>query len=492
MIQSLIILGCITAFLAYLFKVPKHLQSFPRVSFFGLVNTIFTGRSLDEHYKKVLNPALKEKGYAAQFWLGKWNVVVTQPQIAKQFFRNTTTFHKELPNIHGLFGRFLGKSNIFFSNGEDWRRHRKPANPIFHQTFHPEQFSSSIEETFDELTERLNQNPDEALPVTDLMGLMTLDVLGKGIFSVDFEAVKSKGSSRYHHLYTSIINQIPNPVYFFFQFLHRFPMGKMAEAHKNIGEFKEFTMKMIEQRRKDLKDHKFEDSKDLLTTLLRETELNQEDPLTDEELVHNLNVFFIAGHDTTASSLSYGMYHLAKNQEVQKKLRKEIYEVLEISPETKKVSIPTFEQVKNMEYLGLFIKEVMRITPSAGQIVRKLTEDYQMPNDNIILPKGTTINLSIYGIHNDPKIFPNPSLFDPERFLNGRFDTDVYMPFGGGSRMCIGSNFSLMEQKTFYIMLLQKFDLDIKPDNIDYEKVRIKGIGLTRPMDLKLNFSPRA
>ncbi|KXN74928.1 cytochrome P450 [Conidiobolus coronatus NRRL 28638] len=483
MIQLLIILGCITAFLAYLFKVPKHLQSFPRVSFFGLVNTIFTGRSLDEHYKKVLDPALKEKGYAAQFWLGKWNVVVTQPQIAKQFFRNTTTFHKELPNIHGLFGKFLGKSNIFFSNGEDWRRHRKPANPIFHQTFHPEQFASSIEDTFEELMERINQSPDEALPVTDLMGLMTLDVLGKGIFSVDFEAVKSKGSSRYHHLYTSIINQIPNPVYFFFQFLHRYPMGKMAEAHKNIGEFKEFTMKMIQQRRKDLKDHKFEDSKDLLTTLLKETELNQEDPLTDEELVHNLNVFFIAGHDTTASSLSYGMYHLAKNQEVQKKLRKEIYEVLEISPETKKL--------KSMEYLGLVIKETMRISPPVGLLNRALADDYTIPGDSVVIPKGTVVGISIYAVHNDPKNFKNPEKFEPERFLNAKYDTNVYMPFGGGSRMCIGTNFSLIEQKVYLSMLVQKFILNIKKTNPDYENLRIRGLGLNRPQDLKLNFVPR-
>ncbi|KXN74924.1 cytochrome P450, partial [Conidiobolus coronatus NRRL 28638] len=201
---------------------------------------------------------------------------------------------------------------------------------------------------------------------------------------------------------------------------------------------------------------------DLLSTLLRETANNHEDPLTDEELVHNLNVFFVAGHDTTANTLACGMYQLAKNKQVQDKLRKEIYDTLQIQPGTNKIVVPTFDQIKNMEYLGLFIKEVMRINPSVAQIVRKLTEDYHIPSDDVVIPKGTTVNVSIYGIHHDPKIYPNPEKFDPERFLVGKHESDVYMPFGGGSRMCIGSNFSLMEQKVYLTMLLQKFTIDIK------------------------------
>ncbi|KXN74925.1 cytochrome P450 [Conidiobolus coronatus NRRL 28638] len=265
----------------------------------------------------------------------------------------------------------------------------------------------------------------------------------------------------------------------------------MAKAYENLEEFNGFIQSLIDQRRKDMKDHKFEDSKDLLSTLLRETENNHDDPLTDEELVHNLNVFFVAGHDTTANTLSFGMYYLAKHRHVQDKLRKEIYDTLQINSGANKVVIPTAEQIKSMDYLGLFIKEVMRLNPPISQIFRTISEDYPLPDDNVILPKGTTVNLSIYSVHHDPKIYPNPEEFDPERFFNGKYDTDVYMPFGGGSRMCIGFNFSLMEQKIYLIMLLQRFDIHIGSNNPDFDKLRIKGMGMIKPTDLKLNFEPR-
>ncbi|KXN74930.1 cytochrome P450, partial [Conidiobolus coronatus NRRL 28638] len=183
--------------------------------------------------------------------------------------------------------------------------------------------------------------------------------------------------------------------------------------------------------------------------------------LTDKELINNLNIFFIAGHDTTANTLSYAMYHLAKNQHVQDKLRAEIYSTLQVDPNTKDLVIPTSEQLKSMNYLACFIKEVMRITPAVLQVNRELQSDYTIPTDKVVLPKGTQVMLSIYSIQHDPKIYPKPEEFDPERFLVGKYDTDIYMPFGGGTRMCVGMNFSLMEQKVYLSLLLQKFTLGI-------------------------------
>ncbi|KXN74929.1 cytochrome P450 25A, partial [Conidiobolus coronatus NRRL 28638] len=191
--------------------------------------------------------------------------------------------------------------------------------------------------------------------------------------------------------------------------------------------------------------------------------------LTNEELVANLNVFIMAGHDTTANTLTYAMYYLAKYQDVQEKLRNEIYATLEVAPNNFDLAIPTAEHLKSMKYLSCFIKEVMRITPAVLQIDRQLSSDYTIPGENVVLPKGTHLNLSVYSIQKDPRIYPNPDEFNPERFLNSKYDTDVYMPFGGGTRMCVGMNFSLMEQKVFLIMLLQKFHLNIDKNNPDFK-----------------------
>jgi cytochrome P450 len=490
--KNLVLFGVfVSGIIAYLLRTPPHLRKLPRVSFIKLVKALFAKRSSDEYYSEVLAPALKHRGIASMQWLGRWIIVVSNRQIASQIFRDTSLFEKTKSDFPGLFAKFVGPSNILKNNGEEWKKHRKPANPIFHQKFSPEVFVTCIEAALDSLSDRVTKNQDEPVKVDDLMSYMTLDVLGKGIFSVDFEAIKCEGSSRYYYLYSSIMNEVSNPLYFLIPYLNRYPMGNMAKAYKNLEEFNGFIQSLIDQRRKDMNEHKFDNSKDLLSTLLRETAKNHEDPLTDEELVHNLNVFFVAGHDTTANTLSCGMYYLAKNRHVQDKLRKEIYDTLQIQTGTEKVVIPTAGQIKQMDYLGLFIKEVMRLNPPISQIFRTITEDYPLPDDNIVLPKGTTVNLSIYSAHHDPKTYQNPEKFDPERFLNGKYDTDVYMPFGGGSRMCIGFNFSLMEQKTYLIMLLQRFDIHIKSNNPDFDKLRIKGMGMIKPTDLKLNFEPR-
>ncbi|KXN74937.1 cytochrome P450 [Conidiobolus coronatus NRRL 28638] len=262
-------------------------------------------------------------------------------------------------------------------------------------------------------------------------------------------------------------------------------------TRKKIIEFNNFILSLISQRRKDLESGKFLNSKDLLSTMLRSDPDSPYEPLTDEELVHNLNIFFLAGHDTTANTLSYALYHLARNRDVQDKLRNEIYQKMNLDDNQEKLVVPTSEQLKNMEYLNLVIKETMRISPAVLQIGRQLAEDYSIAEDNIVLPKGTNVGLSIYSILNDPAVYPNPEKFDPERFLNNKYEADTYIPFGGGSRICVGMNFSLMEQKIFLALLLQKFDLSVTKDNPDYEKLRISGLGLTRPMDLKLNFEAR-
>ncbi|KXN74938.1 cytochrome P450 [Conidiobolus coronatus NRRL 28638] len=451
-----------------------------------------TGKTIHYRFKEVVWPKLREKGYAIILGPFGWNVHIAKPAVAKNLFRNSNQFLKPvISNPGSLTELFLGEVNIVGSNGEQWKRLRRPANPIFGQSFQPEAFSPCVLETLDALDERVNRLQGQPIEVKDLMELMTLDVLGKGIFSHDFEAVKSLGNSNYHKLYKGIMSFLFNPFFVIVRPLAKLSFGPPERARKNINEFNSFILGLINQRRKDLKNGKFLDSKDLLSTMLRDDPDSPYEPLTDEELVHNFNIFFLAGHDTTANTLSYALYHLARNRDVQDKLRNEIYQKMNLDDNQEKLVVPTSEQLKNMEYLNLVIKETMRVSPAVQQIGRKLAEDYTIPEDNIVLPKGTSVTLSIFSILNDPKIYPNPEKFDPERFLNTKYDIDTYMPFGGGSRMCVGMNFSLMEQKIFLSLLLQKFDLRITKDNPDYEQLRVSGLGLTRPMDLKLNFEAR-
>ncbi|KXN74949.1 cytochrome P450, partial [Conidiobolus coronatus NRRL 28638] len=383
--------------------------------------------------------------------------------------------------------KFTGEKNIVRSNGDDWRRFRRPANPIFHQTFQPDIFGECVNEVLNALTDRINENGSKPFEVSDLMEFMTLDILGKGIFDFDFEAVKLKGTSQYNHIYDSAFSGIFDPLYLLFPFLEKLKLQKRMQKHIDAIKFKKFILEIVEKRRAEMKAGKV-GGKDLLATMLTVDPDSPFAPLTDQELVENLIVFFIAGHDTTANTLSYAMYHLARNPDIQEKLRSEIYNTLNIPKDHTEVVVPSAEQFKEMEYLNCVIKEVMRISPAVVQIPRMVEEDFTVPNDNVVIPKGSMIMMSVYGSHYDPKTYPNPKKFEPERFLNGKHETDIYLPFGGGSRMCIGMGFSLMEQRVYLAMLLQKFNIEIKEDNPDYDCLRLNGIALTKAKDLKLNF----
>ncbi|KXN74947.1 hypothetical protein CONCODRAFT_2022 [Conidiobolus coronatus NRRL 28638] len=98
----------------------------------------------------------------------------------------------------------------------------------------------------------------------------------------------------------------------------------------------------------------------------------------------------------------------------------------------------------------------MRISLTVPQMGRQLAEDYLIEEDNIVLPKGTNVGLSIYNILNDPAVYPNP-----ERFLNIKYDMDTYMSFSRSSGVCARMNFGLIEQKIFLSLVLKNLELII-------------------------------
>ncbi|KXN74932.1 cytochrome P450 [Conidiobolus coronatus NRRL 28638] len=472
-------------------KVPTEFKGIPKVSLWSFIRSIQKEDTLQEHYHGIIEPAIKERGYALVFLKSSWSLAVTRSDIIKQVFRNSQQFTKDVIRHHkSLEYKFTGKQNIVRSNGDDWRRFRRPANPIFNQTFQSDIFAESVKEVLNALTDRVNEHGSNPFEVSDLMELMTLDILGKGIFDFDFEAVRLKGTSKYHHIYNSAFSGVFDPLYLLLPFIEKLKLKKRMKKHHDAIEFKKFILGIVEERRSDIKAGKA-NGKDLLATMLAADPESPFEPLTDEELVENLIVFFIAGHDTTANTLSYAMYYLARNPEIQEKLRNEIYTTLKIPKDHEKLVVASTEQFKEMEYLNCVIKEVMRISPAVVQMFRIVEEDFNIQNENIVVPKGTLITLSVYGAHHDPKTYPNPHKFEPERFLNGKYDTDIYLPFGGGSRMCVGMGFSLMEQRVYLTLLLQKFTIEIKEDNHDFNSLRLSGLVLTKAKDLKLNFHPR-
>jgi len=171
--------------------------------------------------------------------------------------------------------------------------------------------------------------------------------------------------------------------------------------------------------------------------------------LTADDLLPNLWLFFLAGHDTTAISLAWTLHLLARYPEVQEKARQEALRLVGES------GVPAAHHLSEASYISMVINESLRLYPPVHTIpTRYSCADTEL--DGYLIPKGSMISLGISAICRHPDTWTNPDLFNPDRFKSKHSGFD-FLPFSAGKRRCLGDKFSLMEQKTFLIMLLTQF-----------------------------------
>lgn len=167
--------------------------------------------------------------------------------------------------------------------------------------------------------------------------------------------------------------------------------------------------------------------------------------LTEDEALAQCVLFFVAGQDTTSSTVSFAAYELALNTDVQEKLRKEVDEcVAAHGPE------PNLDVISKLKYLHCVVSETLRLYPPGTRVERSAVEDYALGEKRIKIPKGCVVIVPVYAMHRDPEFFPEPEAFKPERFSDSNVDSIrpyTYLPFGAGPRNCIGMRLALQAVK---------------------------------------------
>jgi len=179
--------------------------------------------------------------------------------------------------------------------------------------------------------------------------------------------------------------------------------------------------------------------------------------MTDQQLRDEAITLFLAGHETTALALSHTLYLLSKHPEVERKLQAELTSVLGDR-------LPTADDVRSLVYVDRVLKESMRLYPPAWTTGREAEEDIELRGTRI--PKGAQVLLSQWIVHRDPRFFPNPEGFDPDRWAPERakgLPKFAYFPFGGGPRVCIGNHFAVMEATLMLAIILQRFRVELLP-----------------------------
>jgi len=268
-----------------------------------------------------------------------------------------------------------------------------------------------------------------------------------------------------------------------------------------MAKFDKILFDIINERRQRLAtqptDNEAEENSgpvDLLELML----LSQDqESLTDKELRDNMILFFLAGHDTTSTSLTMVLYQLAKNIEYQNKVRDE---VIKISGSKK---IPSFDDQKKFEFMNKVLKESSRLFPSVTNVVaRKAIKDTVLtrPDEpDIVVPKDTVVGINLFVIHHKESLWgPDVDVFRPERFQAKTEEEEEklfsqHVPFAAGPRACIGQEFSLIEQRMILSSILIAFDLKlVSPDEANGEKLLFGRSGLLHPTNISIQFIPRS
>ncbi len=385
----------------------------------------------------------RDYGDFVHFYLGAIeNWLISDPDaIHEVLVTKADKFQKDI--ITHELALLLGQG-LLTAEGETWRRHRKIAAP----TLQKKQIASYAE-TMSAFTRRHMddwQTGDMRELHHDMMNL-TMEIVVKTLFNLDpgpeLEVVgKSVDTSmHYFHLMTH------TPWRFVPEVL---PMPARTEFQEAAKVLDGIIYDLIEKRKGAT------EGDDLLVRLMLAKDEDGE-PLSAVQLRDEVITMFLAGHETTALTVSYTWLLLMQNPDIKKRLFEEIDEVLGDR-------LATDDDVKALPYLTAIIKESLRMFPPAWIIGRDAHEDVEIGPWKI--KKGAQVLVSQMVMHSREDIWGDPQVFRPERWLDPNFERSLpryaYMPFGGGARVCIGNHFAMMEAILIMATMAQSIDLDLK------------------------------
>jgi len=294
---------------------------------------------------------------------------------------------------------------------------------------------------------------------------MALDVLGLCIFGKDFDSFNGSLDGPLQS-YQYVSANVLDLVSVFIPLFGKLPFQKFKKLDIEIAKFNTFLNDYITESRVRYKESRIRDDpvkKTLLDLLIKANETEAE-KVSDKVIRDNAVIFFIAGHESTYSSMMYEIYLLGKNLDIQERARKEVDEFFAKYGDN--FGYQSFQD--NLDYITCVMKETLRLFPPGPAIGARRVDKDTIVGDYSI-PKGTLIQPNIYAIHHSEEYFIDPEKFDPDRFSPERkheIQKSSFLTFGTGPRVCIGQNFAMLAQKILLTLLLRKFTWKLTPNTV--------------------------
>ncbi len=349
--------------------------------------------------------------------------------------------------LHELLSPLLGES-IFTTNGEVWKKQRELLRPSFEMTRINKVFNLMSEAVAD-MMDRFSKYPNHAvIEVDEAMTFITADVIFRTIMSSKLDEEKGK------KILNAFVTFQEQSVHTAMRRMFRFPkwlsyvLGDCK--HAKAGDVIRQVLSDIIKPRYDMADNaEFED---ILGSLLLVVDADTNKRFSFEEILDQVAMLFLAGHETTASSLTWTLYLLSLYPKEQEKAYEEITQVLQ-------GGVIEISHLRQFKYLTNIFKESLRLYPPVGFFAREAKKDTQVRDK--LIKKGSGVVIAPWLIHRHEEFWINPHGFNPSRF-EGEYKKDAYLPFGVGERICIGQGFAMQEAILILANILKTYKLELE------------------------------
>ncbi|CAG9566407.1 unnamed protein product [Danaus chrysippus] len=428
-------------------------------------------------------------------YIGIWLIwkpalIINDPDIARRILVKDSAIFRDRYLSSGSSDP-IGGLNLFTVNDPVWTSVRRKLSNTFTvaklKALHHYTLSK-----VDDLIRRIERDCEKGLELKRLFVDYTTDVTGTFAFGIESNAtLTSKGPLREITAdfgKFSIYRGICWFSIFFWPELVDIFRFKMFPK-KSMYYFKRIFETVLSRRSNDKGGKDFKDVVDALIEFKKEKEQNDED-VSNEFLIAQAAILLFGGFDTTSSNLTYMTYELAFNSECQEKLYNELKEADERNGGNFDANT-----VSELTYLNCVLKECLRKYPPMGYLDRIAATDYEI-DDKLTIKAGTVVYANAVGLHYDPKYFPEPTKFNPDRFLPenvNKIEPYTFLPFGDGPRVCIGQRFAILTARTAASQLFLRYKVRPLPNTPapNDAKIDCKGLLLHPGEPMRVEFIPR-
>ncbi len=343
-------------------------------------------------------------------------------------------------------------SGLFTSEGESWFKHRRLMQPAFQQK-QLINLSEVMESCVQSLVAEWLAKPDGfTVDIAAEMTKITLQIVSMALFSVDISQETNQLGQAFrialNYVYFRLNSPLALPTWV--------PTARNRDFRQAKQTLDRIVLEIISSRRQDPTTRY-----DLLAMLLAAQDESTGEGMSDRQVLDEVITLINAGHETTATTLAWTWHLLGTNPDILNQLIEEVDSVLQ-------GKLPSFSNFSQLKYTRRIIDESLRLCPPGMGLAPRVA----LENDEIqgyFIPKGTVVNLATYFIGRHPQFWQDPEQFDPDRFLPYKIKHQAkfaYLPFGAGGHACIGKNFALMEATLILATIVQKFQIELVPNQI--------------------------